>query len=118
MNPNLDFSRRLIKALDRAGVSRDGAQRKKWLADACDVTPRHAGNYLNGAKLPTTGGLMVLAQALGVAYEWLTTGRGPMLPLDLSEEQAAALLSLDASERDRLFAIANVLHSANLSRAA
>lgn len=48
-------------------------------------------NYSRGAGIPSNDKIKVLAEALGVEYRWLKTGKGPMhlwdLEPDLAEEE-------------------------------
>jgi hypothetical protein len=74
------FAYRLSQALTLAGVPDKSINKKRHLSAIASVTERHAGNYLAGEKLPTMEGMIDLAIQLGVALEWLATGRGPMLP--------------------------------------
>lgn len=108
-----DFGRRLILALEaqeqRTGMSRTSAERKRYLHKLMGVTERHAGNYLLGKKLPEPDGLMALAKALGVSWEWLATGRGYMFPVDITPDEAALLMSLSPADRARLFQVGQIL---------
>jgi len=74
------FADRLSQALTMAGVPDKSIDKKRHLSAIASVTERHAGNYLTGEKLPTMEGMIDMAIQLGVALEWLATGRGPMLP--------------------------------------
>lgn len=112
MNTKVEFSRRFSAALDAAGVDTHPASRKRWIHKKFGVTERQAGNYLNGQQLPTCDGMMQIALETGVSWEWLTTGRGPMRPLPLTEEQAALLGSMSRDDIDRLCGIARLLPSA------
>jgi transcriptional regulator with XRE-family HTH domain len=118
MNTKADFSRRLGVALDHAAVDHNPADRKRWLAKRFDISERQAGNWLNGVQLPTSEGMIEIAVALGVSVEWLVTGRGPRLPLDLSDAEAALLSALSATDRDRLFRAYDLLRPGALSQAA
>jgi hypothetical protein len=75
------FADRLSQAITLAGVPDKRIDKKRHLSAIASVTERHAGNYLTGEKLPTMEGMIGLAIQLGVALEWLATGRGPMLPV-------------------------------------
>lgn len=109
MNTKLEFSRRLALALDRAGVDTRQPIRKKWIHEKFNVTERQAGNYLKGEQLPTSEGMMKIALVTGVSWEWLVTGRGPMLPLRLTDDQSDMLSRMSRDELDRLFGIARLL---------
>ncbi len=80
-NSKTRFADRLSQALTLAGVTDKTIDKKRHLSAIASVTERHAGNYLTGEKLPTMEGMIGLAIQLGVALEWLATGRGPMLPV-------------------------------------
>jgi hypothetical protein len=109
MNTKVDFSRRLAVALDRAGVDTHPPNRKRWIHEKFGVTERQAGNYMRGEQLPTCEGMMKIALVTGVAWEWLVTGRGPMLPLKVTQEQQDMLSKMSQDEIDRLFGIARLL---------
>lgn len=104
-----DFARRLALALDFAKVSTRPADRKRYLAGLARVTERHAGNYLAGEKLPTPEGMIDLAIRLGVSWDWLATGRGIMVPINLTPEEALTLHALSHEDRQKLFHIGQVL---------
>lgn len=104
-----DFARRLDAALDHAKVSTRSIDRKRYLAHMAGVTVRHAGNYLSGEKMPTTEGMIDLALRLGVSWEWLATGRGSMIAIELSQEEIHTIQSLSNKDRERLFQIGEVL---------
>lgn len=104
-----DFARRLVLALDHAGISTKPIDRKRYLAHISGVSERHAGNYLAGEKLPTPEGMIELAIRLGVAWDWLATGRGLMLQTNLTAEEALTIQALSNEDRHRLFQIGQVL---------
>ena len=89
-NAKTRFADRLSKALTLAGVPDKSIDKKRHLSAIASVTERHAGNYLAGEKLPTMEGMIDLAIQLGVALEWLATGRGPMLPLITEDRHPGA----------------------------
>lgn len=109
MDIKQDFARRLVLALDHAGVSTKPIDRKRYLAHIAGVSERHAGNYLAGEKLPTPEGMIDLAIRLGVAWDWLATGRGFMLPTNLTAEEVLTIQALSNEDRQRLFQIGQVL---------
>lgn len=112
MNTKQEFARRLALALDHAGAPHKPIDRKRWIARRCDITERHAGNYLRGAKMPTIEGLIELALMMCVSWEWLATGRGQMTPIDLTPEEITcvrAVRSLPPGERTRLISVIDVL---------
>jgi transcriptional regulator with XRE-family HTH domain len=109
MDIKQDFARRLVAALDYAKVSTRPVDRKRYLAHIAGVTERHAGNYLSGEKMPTTEGMIDLAIRLGVAWEWLATGRGTMLSIGLTPEETSTIQALSTKDRERLFQIGQVL---------
>lgn len=109
MDIKQDFARRLAKALDYAGVSTRMIERKRYLASIAKVSERHAGNYLAGAKLPTPEGMIDLAIRLGVSWDWLATGRGWMVTVNLTEEEILTLQAMTEEERSRFFQIGKVL---------
>jgi MFS family permease len=74
MDAKLAFADRLRLALDRQGIARVDAERKRYLAKIADITPRHAGKYLSGEKLPCAEGMITLSQQLGVSPAWLIAG--------------------------------------------
>lgn len=109
MDIKQDFARRLVLALDHAWVSTKPIDRKRFLAHIASVSERHAGNYLAGEKLPTPEGMIDLAIRLGVAWDWLATGRGLMLPTNFTTEEVLTIQALSAEDRHRLFQIGQVL---------
>ena len=103
MDIKQDFARRLVLALDHAGISTKPIDRKRYLSHIAGVSERHAGNYLSGEKLPTPEGMIDLAIRLGVAWDWLATGRGFMLSTNLTAEEALTIQALSNEDRHRLF---------------
>lgn len=73
----LQFSERLHKACDHAGLPRDRG-RATELGKLVGVGYKGAGKWLNGDGMPDMGNATDLAKELGVNFEWLMTGRGMM----------------------------------------
>ena len=109
MDIKQDFARRLVLALDHAGISTKPIDRKRYLSHIAGVSERHAGNYLSGEKLPTPEGMIDLAIRLGVAWDWLATGRGFMLSTNLTAEETLTIQALSQEDRQKLFQIGQVL---------
>lgn len=104
------FAQRLGIALDHLKIAPNQAERKRYLAELVDITPRHAGNYLSGKKLPTPDGMIDLAIKLGVNPNWLWAGYGAMLPL--TPEQTAhieAVQTLPPATQARVFSVSEAL---------
>lgn len=112
MNTKIDFAKRLAEALDLNRVDSRPIDRKRYIAKAMTVTERHAGNYLSGEKMPTTEGLIELAEKLKVSWEWLATGRGIPTPMEFTPEEMQVLTMLNPMEREKLFQIGKVLTQA------
>ena len=104
------FAKRLEIALDFLGVDRKQSERKRYLAKRLDITERHAGNYLHGAKLPTPEGAIDMAQVLDVNPNWLWFGNGPMKPLTPAQTaHIEAVQALPEPEQNRVFSVSAVL---------
>lgn len=75
------FAARLNAALD-AMASRDdealSGGRQTAVARLFNVSQPAAGKWLKGEAMPETKRLPAMARALGVRYEWLVAGEGPM----------------------------------------
>lgn len=109
MDIKRDFSLRLVQALDAAGVEPVHVERKRYLHRVLDITPRHAGNYLNGEKLPTPEGMVKLAMCLGVSLDWLMTGQGLMQPLTAAEQtHLAETRQLAEPDREKVYRLSQV----------
>lgn len=111
------FGKRLNLAFDlrgeKLGVSSKPIDRKRYLSKVTGVGERHAGNYLKGQKMPEPEGLIVIAKALGVSWEWLAIGSGDMLPIYLLPEEAQILRELSPVDRARLFNASKILFTSN-----
>ncbi|MBV2127948.1 hypothetical protein [Arsukibacterium indicum] len=71
-----DFSDRLLKAVERAGIKRHGAG--QWLASFTDVTVKAANKWLNGESVPRREKVEKISAHTGVRSEWLLFGNGQM----------------------------------------
>lgn len=73
---------------------------QQTLASEMKVNRSAVANWESGGAAPSTRNFQLLAKISGVAYEWLTTGRGEMLlPAHVHDVPAAhALLVEDPSE--------------------
>ncbi|MTD32429.1 helix-turn-helix domain-containing protein [Paludibacterium denitrificans] len=49
-----------------------------WLAEQAGVNQSAVSHWETGLTEPTTNNLSLIAQALRISFEWLTTGRGDM----------------------------------------
>ena len=77
-NPKEEFSRRLNKALDLAGIPPKGRGRQVAVAKMFGVSQKGARKWLEGESIPDTKRLPEIARRLNVRGEWLLTGQGPM----------------------------------------
>lgn len=74
-----DFASRLKKLLDHARFQ-PGRGRTTALANRYGVSRETARKWLTGLSLPELERMIELAVDFGGSFEWLATGRGPMLP--------------------------------------
>lgn len=85
-----DFSDRLLKAVERAGIKRHGAG--MWLASFTDVTVKAANKWLNGESVPRREKVEKISAKTGVRSEWLMFGNGQMTvqysPFDMINEES------------------------------
>lgn len=51
----------------------------RQIAPLLGVSPAFVGDMMNGLKMPSSDTGVNLAEKLGVTFEWLMTGRGPMI---------------------------------------
>lgn len=72
----LAFAQRLKEALDRAGKGGRGAGVR--LAKRLGVKPPTASAYLAGRHMPEPAKVKLLAEDLGVDYDWLYFGELPL----------------------------------------
>jgi hypothetical protein len=70
------FAQRLHEACTDAGIP-PGRGRATQVGSLVDVGYKGATKWLDGIGMPDMGNATILAQALGVCFEWLMTGRGP-----------------------------------------
>lgn len=85
---NDDFAARLQKLLDHARFE-EGRARTTALATRYGVSRETARKWLTGLSLPELERMIELAVDFGGSFEWLATGRGPMvLPLKVAEVPA------------------------------
>jgi SOS-response transcriptional repressor LexA len=88
------FSMRLHRALDDAGVRRRGrgVDIQKYLkASGVTKTPQAVSKWLNGEAVPEADSMMVLSVWLGVRREWLEYGITPVrsLPITVKDRDSA-----------------------------
>ena|SRR5688572_32793148 len=95
------FARRLNQALDHAGFIK-GRGRTTALAGHYEVSRETSRKWLGGHALPELERLMELATQTGVCFEWLVTGRGPMVVEDLSVRETAPFPYASAEQRKLL----------------
>lgn len=70
------FAHRLNEALSEAGVPAKFEGRQVVVAQMFGVTQKGARKWLEGEGMPTLEKSIEIAKRLGVAIEWLLTGRG------------------------------------------
>ena len=80
----MSFGKRLIAALDAAGIP-GGSERRKHVAQMFGVSREAVRLWLQDESMPTTKRIGEMAERLGVFGEWLLTGRGPMRAEDSPE---------------------------------
>jgi hypothetical protein len=73
-----DFANRLNLACEVAGVE-SGRHRVSALATAWKVNKETARKWVRGLALPEQHRMQAMAAKYSVSYEWLSTGRGPMI---------------------------------------
>lgn len=73
-----EFSRRLNRALDEAGVKDKGHGRQLEVGKMVKVSAGAARKYLEGQGYPDFDKIVILAELLKVNVEWLAKGQGPM----------------------------------------
>lgn len=78
-NPVMTIGSRICTARTRVGIN------KSELARRVGVSPTTAIEWEKGTKRPSVGNLEKLAVVTGVAFEWLSTGRGDMFFADTSQ---------------------------------
>ena len=83
--------KRVVKALEMAGLS----TKTKDVAALCQVQPPSVSGWKR--KGPGRKNLNKIANATGVRFEWLETGRGPML---IDPESGSNLESINTLLRD------------------
>lgn len=69
----LQFSERLGKACDTYGLPQKG--RPRQLGALVGIGYKGAEKWLNGDGMPDMGHATLLAEELGISFEWLMTGR-------------------------------------------
>lgn len=86
----LAFSQRLKQALADKGY--DGLSQKEIGAKFGGVSGPTVSYWLSADKMPSVAHGIVIAKALGVAFEWLMTGRGDKLIGRRPTPEAEAML--------------------------
>jgi len=84
--PHKEFAKRLHQAWDYAGIA-TGRHRVTALADRFEVSRESARKWSLGHSIPATERLRAMAVQTGVAFEWISTGRGPMEAKNVVREQ-------------------------------
>jgi SOS-response transcriptional repressor LexA len=72
------FSKRLDHALDLYGIPPKGKGRQVTVGKMFGVSQKAASKWLEGASLPDTMRIAIIAEKLNVNVEWLTYGTGPI----------------------------------------
>jgi hypothetical protein len=101
-NLRLEFSSRLHKALDEAGVRSYGRATdiaREISVRVDKISPMAAGRWLKGETIPHTLHLRALAKWLGVRAEWLEYGAPPMRGKAVIETLVAGPLTLKLTAR-------------------
>lgn len=83
--PAEDFAKRLRWSLDQAQFAR-GRGRASALALRYGVSRETARKWLNGLALPELERMVELATDFEVSFDWLATGRVPVLGEQLGED--------------------------------
>lgn len=78
LQDKISFSKRLDHALDLYGVPPKGKGRQVMVGKMFGVSQKAANKWLEGASLPDTMRIAVIAEKLNVNVEWLTYGTGPI----------------------------------------
>jgi hypothetical protein len=99
--PHAAFARRLNQALDHAGFTK-GRGRTTALAGHYNVSRETSRKWLTGLALPELERIIELALQTGVCFEWLITGRGPMVVEDLAVRESAPFPYAGAEQRKLL----------------
>lgn len=74
----LAFSKRMNHALDLYGIPPKGKGRQVMVGKIFGVSQKAANKWLEGASLPDTMRIAIIAEKLHVNVEWLTYGSGPI----------------------------------------
>lgn len=86
-----------------AAVKRKFADKSlRALAPILGVSPAFVGDMMNGVKMPSSDTGVNLAEKLGVTFEWLMTGKGPMI-------QGRVAISIDHLSPSAQKAIKNLI---------
>lgn len=92
---------------------------QEQLARDFDVTPKTAGNWLNGEKMPTHERMIEMALRYNVCIEWLETGRGLKYPLSEREQDLIQeIRTLDTSDQERIYRVTRAMKPIPTDRAA
>ena len=74
----IQFSERLHKALDYAGIPPQGQGRNEALREAAACSQQAASKWTTGRSMPRISTIKTIAGWLDVSWRWLYTGRGEM----------------------------------------
>jgi hypothetical protein len=89
------FTKRLNLALREAGIAAYGSG--VLIADACNITPKAAGKWLNSMSIPRASKMTLLCEWLQVRREWLEYGVEPMKEESLGSAKPASAASFQIS---------------------
>lgn len=82
----------------RINTARKARKRSQgWLAEQAGVNQSAVSHWETGLTEPTTNNLSLIAQALRISFEWLTTGRGEM---DVTYAPAAVHVAEPRQDQD------------------
>jgi len=101
----LRFAERLDEALTKAGAPA-GSGRRTWMKNRYGVSVESARKWLSGISLPDAARMLVIAEDLHVAAEWLLTGNG--VPPGATELNSAPLAPAGSDSRQ---ALQNLVHN-------
>ncbi len=104
--PHHEFARRLNLAWDLAGFQR-GRRRVGHVSAEYSVSRETARKWSGGLAIPKDERLRAIAVQTRVKYEWLTTGRGPMMIEDQGIGEQAT--KYDSPEEVRLVGLVRKL---------
>jgi hypothetical protein len=117
-NEKIEFAKRMDDACDLLDIPPKGKNRQESLGKMFEVSQEAARKWLSGESIPKLAQCIEIATRAKVNFEWLMTGRGPMMFAEsVANEggkmtEAARYLSLTNEKKYQVDALIDAMNKA------